>query len=250
MLKIKTYSPTSHKVKSVVYGASGAGKTYFAATAPKPIFASAEAGLLSTTNTGNKIDYVEIKTVDDLKDLLMYLRDEKHKYETVVIDSITEINELIKEEIERKKGKPMSLPDWGVLSKSLKGIFKSFRDLDMHVIFIAQEQSEKDDTVTEKIVPSLNGKSATGIAYYMDVVGYAYITKDKKYKVTTISNDKLLTKDRSGVIAGSESETFQDWIDLVSSIEVKEEKVKEFKTLRDEIKGESLKNDLDKNLTK
>ena len=45
----------------------------------------------------------------------------------------------------------------------------------MHVLFIAQEKYEKDGDEIEKIVPSLNGKSADEIAYFMDVVGYIYL---------------------------------------------------------------------------
>jgi hypothetical protein len=40
----------------------------------------------------------------------------------------------------------------------------------MHVLFIAQESNEKDEDRIEKIVPSLNGKAATEIAYFMDIV--------------------------------------------------------------------------------
>jgi hypothetical protein len=46
-MQIKMFRPTDHKVKALIYGASGAGKTVFGGTAPKPIFASAESGLLS-----------------------------------------------------------------------------------------------------------------------------------------------------------------------------------------------------------
>lgn len=76
-MEIKTFSPTSHKIKAVIYGASGSGKTYFAATAPNPIFASAEGGLLSTLKHKKKIDpvkYVSITKLEDLRDLLAYLK--------------------------------------------------------------------------------------------------------------------------------------------------------------------------------
>ena len=164
----KTFKPASHKVKCLVYGASGVGKTRFAATAPKPVFLSAEAGLLSTIGVGDDVDFAEIKSLADLQSAYHELAKGGHKYETVVIDSITEINEIIKEGIEAKTGKSMQLQDWGTLAKSIRGILRNFRNLDMHVVFIAQEQNEMNDQKISKIVPSLNGKAATGIAYYMD----------------------------------------------------------------------------------
>jgi len=43
-IDIRTYEPSSAKLKALVYGASAIGKTVFGATAPKPLFISAEAG--------------------------------------------------------------------------------------------------------------------------------------------------------------------------------------------------------------
>ena len=230
-MKIKTYEATSAKIKAVVYGKSGSGKTYFGATAPKPIFASAENGLLSTKALGKKIDYVAIKTVQDLKDLYDYLANNKHGYETVVIDSITEINDIIKNEIEARSGKTMQLQDWGVLSKQIKSILRMFRDLDMHVLFIAQEMIDKDDVgAVNAITPSLNGKSATEIAYYMDVVGYQFVDKDNTHKCITTPSHKLLTKDRTGTLGNSTSPDFSEWVAKTQSMVLGKEEVKEVKT--------------------
>lgn len=230
-MQIKTYEATSAKIKAVVYGKSGSGKTYFGATAPCPIFASAENGLLSTKALGKKIDYVAIKTVQDLRDLYDYLANNKHGYETVVIDSITEINDIIKNEIEARSGKPMQLQDWGVLSKQIKSILRMFRDLDMHVLFIAQELVDKDDVGTVlTITPSLNGKSATEIAYYCDIVGYSYVDKDNSHNVITTSSPKLLTKDRTGTLGNSTSPDFSEWVNKAQSLKLGKEEIKEVKT--------------------
>lgn len=227
-MEIKTFSPTSHKIKAVIYGASGSGKTYFAATAPNPIFASAEGGLLSTLNHKKKIDpikYVSITKLEDLRDLLNYLKKGEHKFETVVVDSITEINEIIKDGIEKKRGAQMQLKDWGDLAKAIKNILRGFRDLDMHVIFIAQEKTEKDDQKTEKVVPSLNGKAANEIAYFMDVVAYSFIDTMGKNKITVQPSDKLLTKARGIELPADAPEDFEDWIVAMNTITIQPEQV-------------------------
>jgi GTPase SAR1 family protein len=46
-MKIQTYSPKDQTIKCLIYGASGSGKTTFSASAPNPIFASSEKGLMS-----------------------------------------------------------------------------------------------------------------------------------------------------------------------------------------------------------
>jgi len=216
MIQIKNFVPLDHKVKAVIYGASGAWKTVFGATAPKPIFASAEGGLLSVAD--KNIQFVEIKSLKDLQELLIYLKNEKHDFETVVIDSITEINDIIKMDIERRTGKWMQLQDWWELAKKIKAILRWFRDLDMHVIFLAQEVSESDEGVVTKIVPSLNGKAATEIAYFMDNVWYLMIDKTGERKLLTQPNAKLLTKDRSGLIWNDCPVDFSEWVNRVKQI--------------------------------
>lgn len=216
MIQIKNFVPLDHKVKAVIYGASGAWKTVFGATAPKPIFASAEGGLLSVAD--KNIQFVEIKSLKDLQELLIYLKTAKHDFETVVIDSITEINDIIKMDIEKRTGKWMQLQDWWELAKKIKAILRWFRDLDLHVIFLAQEVSESDEGVVTKIVPSLNGKAATEIAYFMDNVGYLMIDKTGERKLLTQPNAKLLTKDRSGLIWNDCPVDFSEWVNRVKKI--------------------------------
>lgn len=216
---IKRFSATSHKIKAVIYGGSGTWKTTFWGSCPKPIFASAEGGLLSISHLNP--DYVEIKTLDDLRWLLSFLRNNKWDYETVVIDSITEISEIIKVGIERKSGRGMQFQDYGTLSKTIREILRGFRDLDMHVVFIAQEKYEKDGDKIEKIVPSLNGKSADEIAYFMDVVWYIYLDPSTgERRVITNTNSKTLSKDRTGKIGNNTEPDFKQWIEAVKGLHI------------------------------
>lgn len=248
MIQIKQYTPTTTKIKALIYGASGVGKTSFAGTAENVLFASAEGGLLSIAD--KLPNYVEIKSLQDLKDLYKYLLSTKHNFETLVIDSITEINEVIKLDIERKNGRPMQLQDWGTLSKEIKGILRNFRDLAetpktgapvqykaINVLFIAQEtvEAQEEGGTISKIVPSLNGKASTEIAYFMDIVGYLTIDKNGTRKVITNSNTRLLTKDRTGLIGNDTEVSFQAWINLVKNMKIsdKETVVEDISSLAD-----------------
>jgi hypothetical protein len=222
-MQIKKYSPKDQTIKCLIYGSSWVGKTSFWATAPNPIFASSEKWLMSIRKFAPA--YTEINSLWDLKELLTYLSTEKHDYETVIIDSITEINDIIKSAIEKKNSRSMQLQDWWTLSKEIKTILRWFRDLPMHVIFIAQEMSDMDERKVVKILPSLNWKSATDIAYYMDVVWYVYIDKkDGKRRINTSPHSFYLSKDRTNVIDGWEEQNFSEWVKKVQSdVEVHEE---------------------------
>lgn len=220
-MEIKIYSPTSHKIKALIYGDSGTWKTSFWATAPNVIFASAEAGMLSLGN--KKIPYVEIKSLKDLQDLYLYLAKWGHKFETVVIDSISEINDLIKTELEAKRGRPLQIQDWGEIAKQIENILRKFRGLDMHVIMIAQEQVERDDQKITKYVPSLNWKTATKIAYFMDIVGHIEITATWEHIINTVPSPKYLTKDRTWRLGNNIAPDFNLWTLAVESLEITDE---------------------------
>ena len=222
-MQIKTFKPTSHFLKVLIYGAAGSGKTVFTGTAPKAIFASAESGLLSIADKSPS--FVEVKTVKDLTDLYSFLSTQEHPYETVVIDSITEINEIIKLEIEKRVGRSMQLQDWGELSKKIRELFRKFRDLPMNVILVAQEHYMTDEDRIKKIVPSLNGKAATEIAYFMDIVGYINVENDGTRWMETNTNKKLLTKDRSRLIGNDAPLDFSEWQKRVAKMEIGEQKV-------------------------
>lgn len=223
-MEIKQFKPKDHKIKALIYGASGTGKTTFASTAPNPIYASAEGGLLSVADKG--VSYTDIKTVKDLQDLLEYLKTQDHDFKTVIIDSITEINDIIKAGIEKKSGRPMQLQDWGVVAKKIEGILRGFRELPMHVIIIAQELVEKDEDKISKILPSLNGKAKDKSAYFMDVVGYLKIEKGTGERTCITSpHHKLASKDRTNKIGNDCPVDFSEWVERVKGIEVGEEKV-------------------------
>lgn len=223
MFEIKTFAPTSHKIKALIYGDSWSWKTSFGATAPNVIFASAEAGLLSVWN--RKVDYVEIKTINDLRELYNFLKKWGHKYETVVIDSITEINDIIKMELEAKRGRALQLQDWQEVAKQIEAILRNFRGLDMHVIMIAQEQVERDEQKIVKYTPSLNWKTATKIAYFMDIVWHIEITPTGEHLISTEPSPKYLTKDRTGRLGNWIAPDFNTWILAVESLELEDEEV-------------------------
>ena len=222
---IKTYSPKDQKIKALIYWASWSWKTTFTASAPKPIFASSEKWLMSIRKFAPA--YTEINSLWDLKELLNFLKNEKHDYETVIIDSITEIIDIIKSYIEKKNNRSMQLQDWWTLAKEMKWILRDFRDLPMHVIFIAQEMAEKNEDKIAKILPSLNWKSATDIAYYMDVVWYVYIDKATWVrKINTTPHNMYLTKDRTNVITWWENQNFSEWVkEVQNDIIVKDEEI-------------------------
>ena len=222
-MEIKTFSPKSHKIKALIYWAPWSWKTSFWGTAKDVLFASAEWGLLSIADKW--VAHTDIKSLQDLEDLRDFLKNEEHNFETLVIDSITEINDIIKTEIVKENWRKMQIQDWGDLANSIENIIRDIRDLDMNVVVIAQELNVTDEDKIQKIVPSLNWKSSTKICYYMDIVWYIWMNKEWERFITTETNERYLTKDRTNKIWDNTEPDFEVWRDLVSSLAIWEETI-------------------------
>lgn len=150
-------------VKILVYGENGAGKTRFAASSPKVLIIDVnEKGTRSAY--GSHAHKREVRTFDEIGLAYWYLKAGGHPYKTVAIDTITAMHacamDKVMKEAEnrdptREKSQP-SQPIYGRAGKLVEGMLYFFRNLDMHVVFLAQERKEKDeDGNVVEIVPSL-----------------------------------------------------------------------------------------------
>lgn len=213
MTKVEIYTPTSHRLRMLVYGSSGVGKTMFGNTAPKPLFLAAEEGLLTLSDAG--VRCVKIMSMQDLQNVLYALeknnlKDEKGEpleCETIVIDSLTEIQQVVIENI--TGGRSPSQREWGKFADQMAQILKGFKKLDKHLIFICLEkkaQIEADDgNEFTHFSMELFGKLAEKTCAQMDLVGRYYmrttVVNDKPTSERTLSfqhSPRWMAKDRSG----------------------------------------------------
>lgn len=239
-MEIKRFMPTNHNIKALIYGWPWKWKTRFGGTAywtmedPKMIVASAEAWLLTYAQMGINPPYVQIKTLKDLQELYVYLRDEEHGYETVLIDSITEINDIIKSQKEKAIWKPLQIQHWGEISKAIEWILRDFRNLDMNVIFIAQEKEIIDDNKIAKVVPMLNWQTATKISYFMDIVWHAELSETGDYIINLHTSDKYDNKTRVDTLKWIVEPDFKKWQKAIAWLETCEVEDMIYKTLSKE----------------
>lgn len=87
-----------------IFGDAGAGKTSLAASLPDPVFIMAEDGLASVGDE-NRPNGWELRSSEQLWDIFKALLKEEHPYKTVVIDSVSALDELFTKEITTKEGK-------------------------------------------------------------------------------------------------------------------------------------------------
>lgn len=215
-------------LKVLLYGRNGKGKTRTAVSLPRTIVLDVnEKGTKSVRRSG--ADVFSAKTWEDITYLYWYLRQGEHEYDTVVLDTLTQMQHLcmatvLKIAEDRDPNRPAKTPDmraWGQMAERMKPMLLDFRNLPMNVVMIAQVRkdraAEEDDSPDSKLyVPDLSpGVRATALAC-VDVIGYIhqrqvrFVKKSKnekeKPKTTTKWETRMLvgphddfeTKDRTG----------------------------------------------------
>lgn len=189
-------------VKVLVYGAAGSGKTTLVSSAPAPIVLSAEAGLLSLRDY--EIPYIEIRNMDDLAEAYHWAAEseEASQFQTVCLDSISEIAEVILATEKRKTKDPRQA--YGVMQDTIQDYVRKFRDLfGKHVYVSAKLEKVQDEMGRVMYGPSMPGtKTGQLIPYFFDEVLAMRIEHNENNDTVRMlqceGDGAWLAKDRSG----------------------------------------------------
>ena len=187
-------------VSILVFGLSGSGKTTLIKTLPKPIVLSAEAGLLSIAGTG--IPYIEIESMADLKEAYLWILDNIGDYETVCLDSISEIAEVVLSSEKKVAKDPRQA--YGAMQDAMGDLIRAFRDLQgVNVYFSAKAEKTQDEVGRLLYSPSMPGnKTGQALPYFFDEVLALRIENDSEgnpQRALQCQPDSIWTaKDRSG----------------------------------------------------
>lgn len=212
-LKLRDTSQFSieNGVKIVVYGKAGVGKTVLCATCPTPVIFSAESGLMSLR--GLRLPYYPITNLGDVRDVYNWARssNEARQFQTICIDSISEVAETVLVGIEGgvdgKKKNNDGRAVYGDYNRELLKLLKDFRDLPGKHVYM----SAKQDRIKVPDGVSLNGpmlpgaKMNTNLPYLPDLLFQLDIDQAQGFRFLRTQPDYANdAKDRSGVLQAME----------------------------------------------
>ncbi len=202
MKGIEEVGETDEKLTGVIYGQNGTGKTRTSATAPGTILLDInEEGTASIRGTGAKRR--RINTWKDLETAYWFLKSINKKlktpYETVVLDTVTQMEQLALRYVMNKEAEEfgmdvdtkadIKLPyrnDYGNAASLMKAWIPRFRDLKndgLNVIFNVQEKrgnSEEMDEDVHEVFPAMMPSTKNILCGAVDFIGHTEIKEVTK----------------------------------------------------------------------
>jgi len=176
-------------VNMLIYGESGSGKTTLAGSADevpemrKVLILDIEGGVLSLKSRYPNVDSVRIKSWDDMQRVYDELYEGNHGYNTIVVDSLTELQKMSMDEVMRKlvaqhEERDADVPgirEWNINIEQTRKFVRAFRDLPVTTIFTTLSKVDVNKrTGNSRTKPSLAGKVADEVAGFLDIVSYLY----------------------------------------------------------------------------
>lgn len=204
--------PQDRPIIATITGDAGVGKTTLAATFPKPIFIRIEDGLQAIPVESRPDAFPVVMKVDQLWEQLTALIKEDHIYQTVVIDSVTQLETLFGEHvIESDPKKPKSLAQanggygagYGAVSALHGRVRKAAKVLNeqrnMHVLFIAHSDVSTielpDEDPYSRYELRMHKKSVPHYVDNVDLVAYlkleTFTTGDGDRKKAISSGNRI-----------------------------------------------------------
>jgi KaiC/GvpD/RAD55 family RecA-like ATPase len=206
----KPVSEKTYHGSTALYGRSGTGKTTLSGTWPKPILYLniRDNGTDSISDLGEDVDVQDISSSDELRDVILWViaqsNKDKLRYKTVVVDTMSQLQNILVEEKAKEKGRKeikgskgkrpgdfgtMTKQQWGEVAGDLKAAVQDIRGLPLESVFIAQErvfnmgeEEEDSDMLQPEVGPRLMPSVKDDLNASVSIIGNTYIRVRRKKK--------------------------------------------------------------------
>jgi hypothetical protein len=202
----------------LVYGDSGTGKTWWSAKSPLPFHLLCEGHALASVNASSPNNLVhEVESLDDLYRVISDLKrgvvvehngQAAYKFkhygeytiiQTVVLDSLTQVNEMIKSHHTGSKAK-LGFDEWGRIQTDMRILLEDLRSLPVSLVCLALRYVNTDDS--GRVLgygPELYGKARSFAPSYFSAVGVSGkkadpTTGETRYAIGWDANPAFVSK--------------------------------------------------------
>lgn len=203
-------------LKVMVFGQSGSGKTTFALTAPNAAVIDTERGtdLYSGRDGIAPFGVLRANTLTEIQTAVAFLKTGKHSFETVILDSLTPVYDVLVGALESKsKSGEMSYREWGAVKRKMNALYNALLDLPMHVIITAREAVEYETSGRELRKVGAKPDADKSLSYVFDFV--LQMNRDKSGTVIKSRGRDIAPE--GGVIKRVTWDVFAPVLDFASS---------------------------------
>ncbi len=164
------------KIKGLIYGQPGMGKTTLAISAPKPLLFDFDNGVHRVNFAHlDGVDTVQIESYQNFLDVLN--NEDLTPYETFVIDTGGKALDFMADYIIGKNPKmgkangTLTLQGYGERKAEFQALVRKVSGMNKHILFVAHRDTRTEGDET-RYVPQFGGSNYDSLVTELDLVGY------------------------------------------------------------------------------